>query len=524
MQIDETLTGNTEVFEPRILGDHLLVAQLGYDALGTVYRALDSADERRFVRLRILQSGEISPEAVLAAVQRNSKPGAALFHEAIVRRALFGMVDGVPFMAWHETAGWTLDTVLARARALKLEISTEHALLIAERVATALEHAHLTVLEGKRAHHGLLWPGFVSVSNDADVRVGGFGLAEAVLPSLHKPRLANEIAPYIAPEVRDGEEVGGSSDVYSLGSLLLELLTRRRPSLAAPLPNLRAGDPFSDEIGGFLRLCLGPPAERFRSAVEMRRALRELMAASPHSLSNAGLALFLYRLLNPESRIVPASSDGESTVPVVVEPVPAGVPPFESPLSASPPPTHDIARLPAPEDARPRARRSGAALLLFLAIASGTFLLTRAWFEAGPADAAPRGVSEPQTIRPSKASAPAAKPLPARKRRAVNRETSAAVPAASPREGLASAMASARSSRFQAGVARVEAEWLDAPVLAAVLFGEGQDREKEGDRLLRALDYDAARLAFLQAREHFQRAEDISREERARRLDLASLR
>ena len=50
---------------PRRFGEYLLVAPLGDDALGTVYRALHSADETRFMRLRILQSGELSPTAVV---------------------------------------------------------------------------------------------------------------------------------------------------------------------------------------------------------------------------------------------------------------------------------------------------------------------------------------------------------------------------------------------------------------------------------------------------------------------------
>ena len=46
-------------FLSRHLGDYLLVAQLSEDSLGTVFRALYAADERRFVRLRILQSAEL---------------------------------------------------------------------------------------------------------------------------------------------------------------------------------------------------------------------------------------------------------------------------------------------------------------------------------------------------------------------------------------------------------------------------------------------------------------------------------
>src|SRR5215831_2571374 len=208
----------TGAFSERRLGDHLLVAPLSEDCLGTAFRALHSNDDNRFLRLRILQSPELSPPDVFEAVRKNARWVSSLTHKCIVQRAELGIADGVPFVAWQESAGWTLDLLLARLRATGTQLPVEHALLIAERVAAALEHAWTTPAHGERIRHGLLWPGFVSISNDAEVRVGGFGLAEGVLPSLRKGRVARDIAPYIAPEVRESALPGDSAaDAYSLG-------------------------------------------------------------------------------------------------------------------------------------------------------------------------------------------------------------------------------------------------------------------------------------------------------------------
>lgn len=295
---------------PRPFGEYLLVAPLGDDALGTVYRALHSADERRFMRLRILQSGELSPSAIAAAVERQAERSAASVHDGIVRRAQFGLVNGVPYMAWYETADWTLDRVLGRVRALNSRITVEYALLLAERIVAAMERTSPTVSDGAESRHGLLWPGFVSVSNDAEVRVGGFGLAEAVFPSLQKPRLYRDIAPYVAPEARERRTIAGNSDVYSLGVILLELLTGRRPVVSASVPDLRAGDPLSTEIAAVLERSLAPVGRRYGSVVEMHQSMEKLLVASSPAPSPADLALFLYRLLNPESHgVAPADAD-----------------------------------------------------------------------------------------------------------------------------------------------------------------------------------------------------------------------
>jgi hypothetical protein len=306
-------------FLQRHLGEYLLVAQLSEDSIGTVFRALYAPDERRFVRLRILQSEELSRATVLAAVRKNAGWAAAVEHEAVVLGSQLDVAEDIPFLAWDEAAGWTLDVMIARVRALGIRIPVEYALLIAERIAAALEHGQQTTIDGRPVHHGLLWPGFVSISYDAAVRVGGFGVAEAVLPSLAAPRISADLAPYVAPEARSGGSVGANSDVYSLGAILVELTTGRRPTLETPSTELRAGDPRSEEVGAFLQRCLADPERRFASAVDAHRTLQQMVTGDPFSLYTANLALFLYKLLNPESQSVAPSSDWESTNPVLVQ-------------------------------------------------------------------------------------------------------------------------------------------------------------------------------------------------------------
>jgi serine/threonine protein kinase len=305
----------TAPFLSRPLGNFLLIAELSEDALGTVYRAIYAPDERRFVRLRILQSPEISPEAVFSAIEENAEVAAALVHGAIVPNSEVGLADDVPYLAWDEVAGWTLDQLLQRVRALGVRIPPEYALLVAERIASALEFAHRAI-PGQPVYHGLVWPGFVSISSNAEIRLGGFGLAEALLNSIHRPRIAREVSPYAAPEARESGAIGADSDVYSLGVVLIELLTGRRPRRKNPASALEDAEPLPEELRALLTRALAPSGERFDSIVAMHRAVQELLTASPYALYTGNLALFLYRLLNPEGQNLVDAADGDATNPV----------------------------------------------------------------------------------------------------------------------------------------------------------------------------------------------------------------
>jgi hypothetical protein len=511
----------TAPFLSRPLGNYLLIAQLCEDALGTVFRAIYTPDERRFLRLRVLQSPELSPAAVFAAIEHNAGETAALVHRAIVPNPTVGVSDGVPYLAWDEIGGWTLDDLLERVRALNVRIPAQYALLILERVASALEYAHRAT-RGRPITHGLVWPGFVSISSNAEIRLGGFGLAKALLNSIHRPRIAREIAPYAAPETLESGEVGRNSDVYSLGVLLCELLTGRRPSLQLPQFALREGESLPGATEDLLRLCLGSPAERFASVVELHSAVQALLTASPYALYSGNLAVFLYKLLNPEGQNLVDASEGEVTNPVEAAGAEKEDEPLEQPGSASRFPVVLTPALPAPP---PRSNWLGRIVFAAAAsaIAAGVFFPSHSGRPASAAaPAAPTA-------------APAPSPASSATSRGGTSATSAASAAASPRKSeardrrsgeraaaAALARGSAESLRLRSALARIEAERLDAGLIARDLYAEAQSTEKEGNRLLRQGAYRDAQPALMRATQLYRMAEEVSREERVRLERLSS--
>jgi hypothetical protein len=223
---------------PRRFGSYLLTEAQGEDALGRVFRAVRLSGERAHAHVRVLESPEIVENAVLDAIEANGEVHSFLNNPAIARGVQMDAVEGVPFIAWNEPSGRTLDRLIAMVRGKHQQIPVEHALLIGEKVAAALDHAYNTTVDGERTLHGLVWPGFISISDDGEIRLAGFGLAPGIAPSMARPRFAREIARYLAPEHVASGQIGKSSDVYSVGAILFELL-------AAAIASNPLGDPHA---------------------------------------------------------------------------------------------------------------------------------------------------------------------------------------------------------------------------------------------------------------------------------------
>ncbi len=405
---------------PRPFGQYTLTAALGEDALGRVYRAVRSSPDRAFVRLRVLESPELSGEALLDAIEENGEVHEFLKNAAIARGVEMDAVEGVPFIAWNEPNGRTLDALVAKCRAAGRKIPVEHALLIVEKIATALDHAFNTTIDGDRTLHGLVWPGFVAISDDGEIRLGGFGLATGVLPALGKPGLARAIAPYVAPEARERGVTAKNSDVYSVGVILLELLTGQPPP-PDPLATVKgvAGappPPVLPEILSVLRMTLAPAEPRYKSSGDLRRELGKLLFSGPYSPSTFNLAYFLNELFRDEiaaetrARAAEDAPDaGAGAAPPRTAPAARSAAPAASAADAAPGHGVTVPSLTAGEGPSRRGPLfSVVGILAAAAIAGGVYLARRAP-AASPASRAPApaAVARPTpTLLPELAATP----------------------------------------------------------------------------------------------------------------------
>ncbi len=196
------------------------------------------------------------------------------------------------------------------------------------------------------------------LSSEGEVRLVGFessgGLLELSPSSPTRARLAG----YISPEVNAGQPPGASDDVYSLGSILAELLT------GEPLPALNPaessrwveaatlvedGAPIPDAIRLLLRDSLLPRDQRIQSAGHWHKALIEAATAHGHSATTFDVAFFMHTLfgaeLENEAEVVRAELEAEIPPPELTSALPAIEPETET---AAPSPTRAAEESPEP--------------------------------------------------------------------------------------------------------------------------------------------------------------------------------
>ena len=272
MELD-TLTGRT-------IGRYSVLEPLGEGGMGVVYKAKDTR-LGRVVALKVMR-----PDPQRDAVQkrrflREAQAASALNHPGIVTVYEIDADAGLDYIAMEYVAGGTLAGLMAAG-----PLPAERALRLMRQVADALAAAHAVGLV-----HRDLKPSNIMLASADHVKVVDFGLAKfteasastATVEAVTRSGTVMGTAPYMSPEQISGRAVDVRGDIFSLGTILYELLAGRRPfgedsgtfTLAAIL--CEAPAPLAGVSHGVARLldrCLRKnPDERFASAADMRKAI-----------------------------------------------------------------------------------------------------------------------------------------------------------------------------------------------------------------------------------------------------------
>jgi len=201
------------------VGSYRLWRLLGRGALGTVYLAFDV--EGSAIALKVYPLAGEGSAGVLDAFRRESELGARLRHPGIVRTLATGDDGRYAFVAMEFVAGSDLAPYTRRAELLGVPV----AMKVVEQVARALGHAH-----GQGVIHRDIKPANVLVDLPAQVvKVSDFGLARLGDVFGSRTGVIAGTPAYMSPEQLVESAVDHRTDLYSLGIVLFELLTGRRP-------------------------------------------------------------------------------------------------------------------------------------------------------------------------------------------------------------------------------------------------------------------------------------------------------
>ena len=280
--------------------------KLGEGGMGAVYAAEDTRLKRR-VAIKVLPRDMAQHPQRLARFQREAESVAALSHPNIVTLYSVEEDEGVHFLTMELIEGLTLGEHIPPGG-----MQIGQLLAIAVPMADAVAAAH----EAGIVHRDLK-PANVMIDHRSHVRIMDFGLAKlqhsddadetaAMTQELTQEGSQLGTIPYMSPEQVHGKSVDARSDIFSLGIILYEMATSRRPFQGqsgmdvmsailrdepASVSDLRAGLP--KQLGRIVDHCLQKdPERRFQTALDLRNELQSLQdelrsSASGHAPSDA---------------------------------------------------------------------------------------------------------------------------------------------------------------------------------------------------------------------------------------------
>jgi serine/threonine-protein kinase len=208
------------------IGPYRVTRLIGRGGMGDVYEAeRDDEQFRRQAAIKIIKRG-MDTEIVRDRFLRERQILASLDHPHIARLFDGGATpDDSPYFVMELVAGEPI-TVYCRRH----QLSVDGKLKLFRKVCAAVQHAHQRLVI-----HRDLKPSNILIAEDGEPKLLDFGIAKLLSPDSSRSDTRTETAlrmmtpEYASPEQARGQAVATTTDVYSLGVVLYELLTERRP-------------------------------------------------------------------------------------------------------------------------------------------------------------------------------------------------------------------------------------------------------------------------------------------------------
>ncbi len=256
-------------------GRYLLQRRIGSGGMADVWLARDS-ELGREVAIKVLHDNFARDSEFVDRFRREASAAAGLQHPNVVAVYDRGAVEDSYYIAMEYVEGSTLRDLISRG--LGISESVE----VTRQVLAAAGFAH----ERGFVHRDLK-PMNVLIDRSGRVRVTDFGIARAGNSEITRTGSVLGTAQYLSPEQAQGFEVTQTSDIYSIGVMLFEMLTGRVPfdgdnAVAIAMKQVSEEPPAPSTINPsvppaldsvVLKALAKDPAQRYSSAAEMQVAL-----------------------------------------------------------------------------------------------------------------------------------------------------------------------------------------------------------------------------------------------------------
>jgi len=303
------------------IGNCRIVEEVASGGMAVVYRAVQDPLGRT-VAIKALKSSAATEENVATRFEREAKSLAMLQHENIIHVYDFHRERGALFIVMEYVQGIDLYDLLEKCGRLPYDVAA----IIAMQVARALDYVHYRGIV-----HRDIKPANVMLSRSGGVKVMDFGIArDTSFGDLTEAGTGIGTPAYMSPEQVLGDKLDPRSDIFSLGVVLYQMVTGKKPfvedenrsamhkiRLEKHLSVRKLNPEIPRELERIIDRCLEKqPRDRWRSAQHMVIALERFLAKHVEMNHHARIVLLLRSQnviteLEAEEYLNPAANGGE---------------------------------------------------------------------------------------------------------------------------------------------------------------------------------------------------------------------